>query len=257
MAEPLSSGAAWPKRNSENVDRKTLEFENLTAVNEYGFYCVPTEYMSREVPQVLLKGEVYEPSTLKLFRRLTGSLDIVSGGAFVGDFFPALSAALSADARLHSFEPNPLSYAAAQRTIELNNLTNIALHPVAVGEEPGTLPLQISKTNGQAMGARAKLIESAVEGETVNVEVTTLSDLVPSDRKVGLLHLDIEGHEWSAILGGRRLIEENIPLIVLEASKPYQQRNFLRELNAAFPDLGYQFVGGMERNAFYKATKSQ
>ena len=95
-----------------------MDFKHRTFVNEYGFYCVPDEYAKREIPTILAKGKVYEPNTLKLMRRHIGDGDIVTGGAFIGDFFPALSSALRPGARLISFEPNPLSFAAAQATIK-------------------------------------------------------------------------------------------------------------------------------------------
>ncbi|MFZ7090967.1 FkbM family methyltransferase [Primorskyibacter sp. 2E233] len=230
-----------------------MDFEHRICVNEYGFYCVPNEYSKREIPQILTRGEVYEPGTLRLMRRRVGSGDIVTGGAFIGDFFPALSAALAPEARLISFEPNPLSFAAAQRTIALNKLTNIELSPVAVGAEAAKLHLQLSRVGGSATAARAKIVETADDGETIEVDVVPLDTLVAKGRKVSILHLDVEGHEKEALLGARRVIEENRPMIVLEAERPWQRNMYLEFLGDNFGDQGYRFCGGMERNAFYLA----
>ncbi len=230
-----------------------MDFEHRICVNEYGFYCVPVEYDNREIPKLLADGAVYEPGTLQLMRRRVSSGDIVTGGAFIGDFFPALCEALDPDARVISFEPNPLSFAAAKQTIALNGLTNVTLHPVAVGEAAGQLPLQLSRKGGSASAARARIVESGDEGETVNVDVVTLDSLVPADRQVSILHLDVEGFEKPALLGASRLIQDNAPMIVLEAEKRWQRNMYLDFLGEHFPALGYRFCGGMERNAFYLA----
>ncbi len=233
----------------------TPEFDHHIAANEYGFYCIPKDYAAREVPTLLRQGKVYEPDTLKFMARHIGTGDIVTGGAFVGDFFPAMCQALQSHAQLHSFEPNPKSYAAAQHTIQLNNLTNAVLSPVAVGETSGILPLQISRGSGsQAMAARAKIVDDAQGENTIDVTVTTLDDLVPDNRKVSILQLDIEGFELQAILGARRMIANSKPIIILEAARPRIQRLYLRTLRNHFPELNYRAAGVIERNAIFIPT---
>ncbi|WP_425097819.1 FkbM family methyltransferase [Tropicibacter sp. S64] len=229
-----------------------MDFEYRVCVNEFGFYCVPKAYEKRKLPKVLARGEVYEPNTLRLMQRRTGLGDIVTGGAFIGDFLPALSPFVAAGSRIVSFEPNPLSFAAAERTVALNNLPNVSLFPVAVGETPGQLPLQLSRKGGSATAARAKIVEKETD-ETVMVEVVTLDSLVEPHRRVSILHLDVEGFEKSALLGARRIISDNAPMIVLEAERPWQQAMYAEFLGEHFPDLGYGFCGGMERNGFYLA----
>jgi FkbM family methyltransferase len=228
-----------------------MEFEYSIGANEYGFYCVPAAYARREIPQLLARGEVYEPNTLRLMRRRAGGGDIVTGGAFIGDFFPALSEALAAGARIVSFEPNPLSFAAARATIALNGLENVQLAQVAVSDAPGRLHLQTAREGGSASAARAKIVDDPAEGDTIEVEVTTLDALVPEDRAVSILHLDVEGHEKPALLGARRIVETHRPLIVLEAERPWQRNMYADFLAESFPGTPYRLSGTMERNAFY------
>jgi len=228
---------------------KRPAFEHFIATNEYGFYCVPNSYSAREVPQLLRAGRVYEPDTLNFMRRHAGSGDIISGGAFVGDFFPALAQALAPKAQLHSFEPNPTSLEAAQTTIALNGLTSINLAPVAVGEQPGTLPLLISRgESNSAMAAGAKIVAEAQGENTIDVEVTTLDDLIPASRQVSLLQLDIEGFELPAVKGAARIINDNAPIIILEGDKRFRRRAYLQTLEELAPNLGYEIAGVIERN---------
>ena len=219
--------------------------------NEYGFYSLPRSFRKRELPTVLTSGHVYEPNTLKFMQRMAGQGDIVSGGALVGDFFPALSGALARDARLHSFEPNPVSYESARHTIALNGLENVCLTNAAVGEVAGVLPLQVSRSGKNALAAGAKIVRSAQEGATIDVRVTPLDDLIPQDRRISILHLDIEGHEMAALLGARSMIARNRPIIILEAEKVRVQRTYMRLMRNRFAELRYRIAGKIERNVIF------
>lgn len=227
------------------------EFDAFTCANEYGLYCVPRSFGAREVPKVLSAGDVYEPKTLAFLRRAARGGDIVSGGAFIGDFFPALSEALGKDALLHSFEPNPISFAAALRTIGLNNLKNVMMGQVAVGEKAAMLPLQVSRGAKTAMAARARLVQNADADNTIEVPVVTLDQMIPVDREVKVVHLDIEGHEMQAIIGAKALIRRCQPIIVLEAAKSHRRKSYARALEKLCPEAGYQLGGVLERNAIY------
>ncbi|MBP0481349.1 FkbM family methyltransferase [Sagittula salina] len=229
------------------------EYPYSIAVNEYGFYCLPEVYKSREVPQVSSAGGVYEPDTIRLMRRLCHTGDIVAGGSFVGDFLPALGAGLSPEAMLHTFEPNPISRAAAEMTIALNGLKRVTLHSCAVGASEGVLPLQVAKPSGEAMAARARIADAPAAGETIDVPVKRLDDLVPLTRRVAVLQLDIEGHESPALDGAPALISAHRPVIVLEAPRAWQQRAYAEKLARLFPTLTYRFCGALERNAVFRS----
>lgn len=218
-------------------------------VNQYGLYCVPDEFSTRAVPNVLAKGEVYEPRTVQFIRENCGMGDVVSGGAFVGDFFPAISRALAREARLISFEPNPLCHDACLETMRLNRLRNIDLFPVAVGEKPGRMALQIRdfvKNEPAAAQSRLDPTADAAEEGYLEVEVTTIDALVGADREVSILHLDVEGFEAPAVLGAAETIRRCRPIIITEGGQVTQQ--WLRE---KFPGCRYRNAGGMERNRFF------
>jgi FkbM family methyltransferase len=230
-----------------------MDFEHRISVNQHGFYCVPEAYARREIPRVLARGAVYEPATLALLcarARACGG-DILTGGAFIGDFLPGLAAALAPGCRLVSFEPNPLSAEAARRTIALNRLSRVDLHPVAVGARPDTLSLQLARAGGGAAAARARIVADPQEGETLPVPVVTLDSLIAPGRPVSVLHLDVEGHEAPALEGATRLLREARPLVVLEAERPWQRQMYAEHLAALAPEAGYRPAGAMERNAFY------
>ena len=234
------------------------DFDFAISVNEFGFYCVPAIYARREAPKTLSKGDVYEAATVALIRRIVArGGDVVSGGAFVGDFFPGLSAALTDGAEIHSFEPNPYTRAATQYTIALNGLENVNLHACAVGAQKGEVSLQTENAQGIAMAGTSKIVDGEVNGTTIPVDVARLDDLIAKERSISLIHLDVEGYEVPALAGAGRILNDNAPYLVLEAGKLWMRRLIENHLKTTHPELGYVFCGMVNRNAVYRALAKE
>ncbi|MGR3502753.1 FkbM family methyltransferase [Pseudaestuariivita sp.] len=231
------------------------DFEHFIAANEYGFYCVPESFRGRKVPRLLRKGDVYEPTTLRFLARHLGDGDIVTGGAFVGDFFPALERGLAEGAQIHSFEPAPETHAAASYTIALNQLERVNLHSVAVGAEEATLHLQLARPGAdEPLAAGARIVSDPGKGQTIEVPVTTLDKLVPEGRKVSILHLDVEGHEVPALSGAQRILTEHKPIVVLETGNRKRRIQYLDLLGLLAPQHKYVHTSQIEENGIFIPT---
>ena len=149
-------------------------------------------------------------------RRTQG--DVVHAGTFFGDFLPALA---MRDGMVWAFEPNRESYRCAQITTALNDLRNVRLTHAALSEAAGEAVLAISNRRGLSYGGGSRLISGSSDGlGTETVPLVTIDEAVPSDRLVGLLQLDVEGHEQRALLGAMLTIQRCRPLIILESLPP-------------------------------------
>lgn len=231
------------------VGERIVNDQHVIRVNKYGFYAVPRKFGKRVVPRVLKKGEVYEPRTLEFICRNAVDGDVVSGGAFVGDFFPAISRSLAGHARLISFEPNPLCYEACRYTIALNGLTNVALAEVGVGEKSYKMALRVHDfVKNQPAAAQSALApgEDPYAEGFVEVDVVTIDSLVPEDRFVSILHLDVEGYEQRALLGALGVLQRCRPTLIVEG-RPVSEE-WLKE---RLPNCRYRFAGEMERNTIF------
>lgn len=233
-----------------------LDFDNFLAVNEYGFYCIPTSYRERDITETLAEGHVYEPNTLKLLRRSMGDGDIVTGGSFVGDFFPALHGRLAEDAKLYSFEPVPTSFAAAEETIRLNQLNRVHFENVGVGAEAGRMTMKVTRPSGVPIAAGERIVDDVeADGKRfIEIEIKTIDSIVPSERRVSIVHLDVEGFEAQALRGAERVLNDSHPMIVLEVVRPRQKRRYLNLINELVAGTEYQVAGTMERNTFFLPT---
>lgn len=233
---------------------KPAEMPHMLATNRYGTYCIPDDFKKREVPRLLRSGKVYEEDTLDFLRRHVGTGDIVTGGAFVGDFFPALHEVLSKKAQLHSFEPFPDSFDASACTMALNGLKQVILHRCAVGREPGTVPFAVARRKGAfSLGAGMHITDETDSAlHTITVPVIPIDDLVPTTRRVTVLHLDVEGFEADALQGAARILVKSKPIVVLEGNKRFHLRKYLRTLNEVAPKAGYVHAGQIDHNSVYR-----
>lgn len=220
----------------------------VLATNCYGSYAIPVTALHRRPVRIVLRGGVYEPRTIEFVRNRCGDGDVVHAGAFFGDFLPGYASALAPGAVLWVFEPNPLSFACARRTAALNGLGNVAFENAAISDRPGELLLRTRDLCGRALGGAARLVpgeSSRRRGATVVVPAVTVDQVVPVARRVGIVQLDLEGHEKAALVGARRTIERNRPILILE---DFDDADWLDEL---FPGIGYRHAGYLHRNAVY------
>jgi FkbM family methyltransferase len=217
----------------------------LVARNEHGVYCVPRSSVHRPVAAAILEGGVWEARTLELMRTVDSAGDIIHAGAYYGDFLPALARSRGAGARVWAFEPGAENHRCTEITIALNELDNVVLTRAGLGERSGRALLAVGGRNGVSLGGSSSLIVDPARArwwENEEVPMVALDDVVPADRRVALIQLDVEGHEKEALLGARATIERSRPLIILES---LPRPSWLEEHLAPF---GYRVRESIEHN---------
>jgi FkbM family methyltransferase len=187
------------------------------AYNRFGAYSVPLSSSHRPAARAVLAGRVWEPDTLaEVTRRCRGG-DVVHAGTYFGDFLPALARACT-PGTLWAFEPNPENFRCARITAELNGLDNVALRHAGLGAAGGALLVATIGPDGEALGGASRLVRpgEALPG-SVEVAVVAIDDVVPADRKVDVIQLDVEGSEGAALLGALATIVRCSPVLILES----------------------------------------
>ncbi len=220
--------------------------EASIAYNEYGAYCVPLSSHHRTLCQKILKGEVFEPDTIQYIMENAGDGDIVHAGTFFGDFLPALSRSVSKANHVWAFEPNTENYRCAQITLSLNGIKNVHLIHAAVGARASKADLIIEDKRGFGLGGCSSIVES-VEDRYVaeKVSVVTLDEIIPKDRVVSILQLDVEGYEEQALRGGIELIKRCKPILILEDDKGVTGSEWFKDLILG---MGYSVVSNLHYN---------
>lgn len=138
----------------------------------------------------------------------------------VGANFGPYSATMRRHARLcHAFEPNP-DYAWIYRRV----LGDVVLHPVALSDRTGTASFHLPVAGGRVQGGWGtleRLPDFAGERvESFEVELQRLDDLGLDP--VGMIKIDVEGHEMAVLRGGRETLRRDRPAILVECEERHR-----------------------------------
>ena len=194
--------------------------ESTIAKNQYGLYSIPKSVEYTYTADFILKGGVHEDTTIEYLKSVGGN--IIHAGTGFGDFLPALKDCDS----VWAFEPNRLMYLSSLETISLNNISNIKLFSDALGDYNGIAKLKEIDENGLEMGPRSEISDDGVE-----VKIVKLDSIIPKDCKISVIHLDLEGYEFTALSGAKEIIERDRPIIVLEIdNRAVNYNNFMSNL---------------------------
>jgi FkbM family methyltransferase len=222
----------------------------VVARNEHGLYCVPWSSQHRPVAQAILQSQVWEPDTLDLMRETDREGDIVHAGTYYGDFIPALARSRASGALVWGFEPGWENYRCSEITTKLNGLENVVLRHAGLAATSGTALLATGGPKGLALGGASVVIKDPMRVryfENEEVAMVALDDVLVSDRRVAVIHLDVEGYEKEALLGAMRTIERFRPMIILES---VPRASWVEEHLAPF---GYRVQGRVDYNTVLRS----
>lgn len=223
--------------------------------NKYGGYCVPLASRHRLASRAVLANDVYEPDTIEFIRTHCGTGDIVHAGAYFGDFFPALANALSPDKYVWSFEPNEENYRCALITIIINDLKNVRLYNAGLDSENGSKVIEVVDESGIALGGASTFLTSTTSETSFlrkvqKITVVAIDNVIPADRNISILQLDVEGYEKQALRGSLETIRRCRPILILEVwdTSELLTGNWFRE---NILSLGYKWITALHGNEVF------
>lgn len=212
-------------------------------------------------------GELDRKITWICSRLIRPGDTVLDIGANIGMITVAMAKLVGSEGRVHSFEPNPSMIGLLRQAIARNHLSNVRLHPVALGPQPATLELRIPRMNSGA----ASLVRNRHDSdcEIVNVPVRQLDSVAMSEgiRSIRLIKIDVEGYEAEVLRGADTLLERmrpdailfelnehvegpihNVPVIKILMERDYEflaiQRSFVRmRLERFVPGSAHTLVG--------------
>jgi FkbM family methyltransferase len=158
--------------------------------------------------------------------------------------YTALSASIVRNSgRLYAFEGNPQVFECLQRTIVANHLyfnPNIVAANVLVSDQSGRGLLHYSAhlPSGGTM-SDVKFAEGSQR--TIEIDMTTIDDFLPSDLQVNLVKIDVEGHEPLVLRGMEKTIARspNIRLIIEFADNLLARTVNARDFGDYIRSLGF------------------
>lgn len=136
---------------------------------------------------------------------------------------------------IHAFEPIPDNLNVLKRIIKRFRLRKIKVHEMAVGDQSGTIRMVLPVQSGAKLQGLSHVKHETItewnEGLEFNVLVNTLDNVLNGERIQGI-KIDVENFEYYALKGGRRILEQNQPVIYAELWKNENRSKCMELLEA-------------------------
>ncbi len=178
-------------------------------------------------------------------RRMPGrAIDV---GANVGFYAYAFSHVYDA---VEAFEPQP--DCVRQLTAFAAREPRLRVHTLALSDAPGKATLSIPLVRGRwrtraATGLGSLTPPPGFALRDLAVELATLDSFAFDD--VGLIKIDVEGHEAAVLAGARQILQRCGPALIVEIEERHTSAAALFGIFASLADLGYHgsFLRGPDR----------
>ncbi len=124
---------------------------------------------------------------------------------------------------VHAFEPNPRVARLLRQSVAVNGFApRVAVHALALGAAAGALFLHVDE---EFQGGGYLDAAAARDGlEAIPVQVRRLDQVLPPDRPVGLLKVDVEGFEDAVMQGAGDLLSQHaLQAVLIEFRRPSEQ----------------------------------
>jgi FkbM family methyltransferase len=193
------------------------------------------------VQRSLFYRGTYEPVTSALvMAALVRGDTFVDVGANAGHYTFLAAREVGASGQVYAIEASPSTAQVLADDVRWNDLNNvISVHNLAAFDRSGRLPLYM-KDGPSPIGMRS--LRSAQGSRAVEqVNAMPLDELLP-DAEPGVIKVDVEGADFRALSGMRRIIERSRPRLVVVEADDEQLRQFgdsTQELKSYMEHFGY------------------
>jgi FkbM family methyltransferase len=201
----------------------------------------------RDRQAIRIATGMHEATTQQAVRRvLRPGMNCLDLGAHIGLYTLIMAQASGPTGKVYAFEPFPAVHDLLVKNVEENRFgDSVMVFRVACGARRGKARIFVPLADdlGPTFVPVRPDVEVARGLDSVEIELACADSLVPEDRRIGLIKMDIEGGEPRALRGMQRIVGRDRPVIVTEFSPDCLIRidesdpaDYLRQLR----DLGYR-----------------
>jgi FkbM family methyltransferase len=162
---------------------------------------------------------------------------VIEAGANMGSETLLISR-LACKGHVYGFEPNPYVFERLKINVSINELKNVDVFDIALGETDRTVNFNIYPKNFCNSGMSSKYMETS-QTRKIDVPQQTLDSFI-NERNIGkvdFIKMDIQGAEMDMIVGAHETILKYKPTIFTEACRPYNDTD---TLYAKLSGYGYE-----------------
>lgn len=205
--------------------------------------------MNNECANHILNHGIFEYDTIMNMKKyLNNNLNLIDIGAHMGTYSVILSPYCK---HVYAFEAQNSTYQCLNNSITANNRDNITTYNCALSSNNGEKTLyQVSEDGGGST-----LNKDLIHGKILNSEIVEskkLDDFNLLD--IGLIKIDVEGHEEDVLRGAEETIKNNnYPPILFEAWPDEWYMIKKKELFDYILSLGYRIYPVTNTNNMFLA----
>ena len=186
---------------------------------------------------ITLTNDVYISKSLELYgewsfgeieclsKFLKPTDNIVEVGSNIGSHTVFIARDLVPNGNVYAFEPRRQLFQLLCANLSLNGIENVFFNQCALGKaaetfSEGKLELgNILNAGGYALGS--------IPGDTETFDIRPIDDFLNTLQPITVLKADVEGHELDLLVGGKKLIERDRPIMYLENDKPEKSKDLI------------------------------
>lgn len=206
-----------------------------------GLRCCVPDSNDLLTPFVLREQEDWFEDEIRLVRRLlTPGMRVLDIGANYGTYTLSMGAAVGPQGRVYAFEPASQPLTMLRRSLAVNHMDWVSLHPEGLSDHIGSASMGIS------MNAELNTLAGG-QDSSEEVRLTTLDAQLPAfDGRIAFVKMDAEGEEERILAGAGGFIAAHEPVIMFELKhghsineglcEAFMRRGFL--IHRLVPGLG-------------------
>lgn len=183
-------------------------------------------------------GEYEKPELETLKHFLSKDSVFIDVGANFGLYTLQASKLIGEKGRIICFEPFAENFNSLTTNIALNNLANVIAEKLAVGEKEDTITLYCDDQEQNLGMTSTKFRENAL---TEVVQIVSLDSFLQKEQfeHIDFIKIDIEGHEYAALLGMRETLTKYKPTLLIEIFTDTNSDNN-EKINDFLESVGYK-----------------
>ncbi len=190
----------------------------LVDLNGYRMYVSPSD---TAVGLTIYKTKNYEPHVAKaITEKLKPGMVFVDIGANIGYFSLLAAKLIGPNGRVLAFEPYQYNVKLLYLNARINGFENIEIFPCALADKRSLFAYDNMASNGVISELNADLDTLL---STTLVSSVAIDEALQDVNRMDIIKIDVEGAEYLALSGGRRLLKKHRPIIFSEFAPPSLQ----------------------------------
>jgi FkbM family methyltransferase len=179
--------------------------------------------------------KMFDEEKKKISKFIKRGDTVIDVGGNMGFFILILNELVSNTGKMYSFEPSRILRDRLASTVQINNIKNVEIINLALGEKEGTTSLYY---NPKQSGLSSIVSHEENGFLKEEIKITTLDNFSKQfSSRISFIKIDTEGYEPQVLRGAKELIKKDKPVIYIELGGDHLETSV--EALKILKELGY------------------